>query len=56
MATRQTTNPMALNFFPHSIILLEVYQMEGFSNRNKSERMVSNYFSGCSLEQLTIEV
>ena len=28
--TRQTINPMALRFYPHTIILSEVYQMEGF--------------------------
>ena len=33
-------------------ILPEVYQMEGFLNWIKIERMVSNYFCSCILEQL----
>ena len=53
MLTRQTTNPMALKYFPHTIILSEVYQMEGFSNQIKIEKMVSNYFTtNCNSEQL----
>ena len=43
MPTRQTTNPMALKFSPHTIILSEVYQMEEFSNGIKIERTVSDY-------------
>ena len=35
-----------------TIILPEVYQMEGFSNWMKIERMVNNYFCSCNLEQL----
>ena len=35
-----------------TIILPEVCQMGGFSNWMKIERMVSNYFCSCNLEQL----
>ena len=35
-----------------TIILPEVYQMEGFLKWMKIERMVSNYFCSCNLEQL----
>ena len=35
-----------------TIILPEVYHMEGFLNWMKIERMVSNYFCSCNLEQL----
>ena len=38
------------------IILPEVYQMEGFSNWIKIERMVSNYFCSCNLEQLKMSL
>ena len=54
MPTRQTINLMALKFFPHTIILSDIYQMERFSNWLKIERMVSNYFSSCNSEQLKI--
>ena len=54
MPTRQTTKSYGLEIFSHTIILSEVYQMEGFSNRIKIERMVSKYFSSCNLEQLKI--
>ena len=35
-----------------TIILSEVYQMEGLLNWIKIERMVSNYFCSCNLKQL----
>ena len=38
------------------IILPEVYQMEGFLNRIKIERMVSNYFCSYNLEQLKMSL
>ena len=56
MPTRQTINPMALKHFPHTIILSEVYQMEGFSNWIKIEGMGSNYFCSCNLEQLKMSL
>ena len=52
MPTTQTTNPMALKLFPHTIIISEDYQMEGISNRVKIEKVISNYFSSCNSEQL----
>ena len=33
-------------------LLSEVYQMEGFFNRIKIERMMSNYLNSCNSEQL----
>ena len=46
--TRQTINPMhGLEIFIHTIILSQVYQMEGFSNRT---------FSSCNSEQLKISL
>ena len=39
-----------------TIILPEVYHMEGFSNWIKIERMVSNYFCSCNLEQLKMSL
>ena len=43
---------MALKIFPHTIILSDIYHMEGFLNEIKIERVVSNYFSSCNSEQL----
>ena len=43
MPTREAIHLVALENFPHTIILLEVYQMEGFSNWIKIEKLVSNY-------------
>ena len=40
----------------NTIISPEVYQMEGFSNWIKIERMVSNYFCSCNLEQLKMSL
>ena len=39
-----------------TIILPEVYQMEGFLNWIKIERMLSNYFCSCNLEQLKMSL
>ena len=33
MPTRQTTDAMAIKFFPDTIILSEVYHLEGLSNQ-----------------------
>ena len=38
---------MAVKFFLHNTLLLEVYSFEGFSNRYKNDGMVNNYSNSC---------
>ena len=45
MFTGQTANAMTSAYFPDTMLLLIVYCLEGFSNWNKTNIMVSNHLS-----------
>ena len=47
--TGKTTDHMAFNFFPDSILLLKVDRCEGILNRIKIEGMVNDHSSSCNL-------
>ena len=45
---QQTTSTIIFKSFPGTLLLLKVYHCEGFSNWNKTDRMVTNHLSSCS--------
>lgn len=46
--TGQTTDHMTFKFFPGTTLLLKVDLFEGFSNQNKTNKMVNNQLSICN--------
>ena len=46
--TNQTTDAMTLKFYTDTNLLSKAYQLEGFLNRNKIDRMVNNHLSSCN--------
>ena len=46
--TGKTTDHMALNFFPDTILLLKVDRFEGILNRIKTDGMVNDHLSSCN--------
>ena len=47
--TGKTTNHMAFNFFPDTILLLIVDHFEGILNQMKIDEMVNDHLSSCNL-------
>ena len=47
--TGKTTDIMAFQFFPDTILLLKVDHFEGILNRIKIDEMVNDHLSSCSL-------
>ena len=47
--TGKTTDHMAFNFLPDTILLLKVDHFEGILNQIKIDRMVNNHLSSCNL-------
>ena len=47
--TRNTTDRMALKFFPEIILLLKVDRFKGILNQIKIDRMVNDHSSSCNL-------
>ena len=46
--TEKTTDHMALNFFPDTILLLHIYNFEGYLSRYKIDKMVThNHSNSC---------
>ena len=39
-----------MKLFSDNILLLKVDSFEGFSNRNKTDKMVNNHLSSCNLQ------
>ena len=46
--TAQTTDGMAMKFFPQTILLLKVDHFEGFLNRYKIDGMVNDNSNNCN--------
>ena len=46
--TGRTTDYMAFNFFPDTILLLKVECFEGILNRIKFDGMVNDHLSSCN--------
>ena len=46
--TGKTTDHMAFNFFPDTILLLKVDHFEGILNQIKIDKMVNDYLSSCN--------
>ena len=46
--TGKTTDQMAFNFFPDTILLLKVDRFEGILNRIKIDEMVNDHLSSCN--------
>ena len=46
--TGKTTDHMAFNFFPNTILLLKVDRFEGILNRIKIDEMVNDHLSSCN--------
>ena len=47
--TGKTTDHMTFNFFPDTILLLEVDSFEGILNQIKIDGMVNDHSSSCNL-------
>ena len=47
MPTGKTTDVIAMNFFPDTILLLHIYGFEGYSSQYKIDEMVNNHSNSC---------
>ena len=47
--TGNTTDHIAFNFFPDTILLLKVDHVEGILNQIKIDEMVNDHLSSCNL-------